>query len=393
MTDIAQLQKDLSGAIISLMRNKRTVFFSMAAANLRHIISETISLKTVTGKVIALPVKTACTDYKSCVYDPTFFGDLTKAEQLFIVAHEVGHVLFKHDLRCGSRDRRIWAKAVDYELNPILINLGLSMPVVGLNDPAFHGMSAEAIYQELLKVEPIGQEDPDQHFIYVETNEVDKAQRELQADNLIIKAAIASEMSGGFSLEDLPESVQDIITKARKPKLNPLRVLGNYISQTFGFMGYNYAKNHRKSSDTMYIPARSKKNVKHVMCFLDSSGSVTEENFAMYRKAIELTCERLKPQKITVIVFDRRLRKEYVLKSPRELSTIELVGRGGTSVFPVVERIQKDQPDLALVFTDGDFRIPEDIQLKRTVWYINDYHGFKMPKNLGVTINYDTPSQ
>ena len=66
-----------------------------------------------------------------------------------------------------------------------------------------------------------------------------------------------------------------------------------------------------------------------------------------------------------------------------------MTGRGGTRIGPVIERIQQDKPDLALVFTDGYFRFPSDIRLKHTVWYINDHDNFKMPKQLGVTINYN----
>ena len=386
---LKELKQALDRSIIALMRDKRTVFFSIAATNLRHLISPTMSGKTQNGTTITVNIPTACTNYKVCVYNPNFFDSLNKAEKVFLVAHEVGHVLFKHDLRCGGRNRAVWAFAADYELNPMLMRMGLQMPDGGLYDRQYDGMSAEQIYEILITQydQPPPDED-DPHFLPSPDNEVDRAKQEYEIDNIILKSTIAAEQAGFCDFEDFPDAIKGLIHSVRKPKLNPLRVLGNYINQSFGFQCYNYAKQHRKSTATHYMPARSKKSVKNLMFFIDSSGSVSEEHFSTYVKAIELSHKRLKPKKATLVVFDTSIREEYDVTKLSNLKRIEMTGRGGTRIAPVIERIQQDKPDLALVFTDGYFRFPSDVRLKHTVWYINDHDNFKMPKQLGVTINY-----
>lgn len=387
---LKELKQALDRSIIALMRDKRTVFFSIAATNLRHLISPTMTGKTQNGVPVVVSIPTACTDYKVCVYNPKFFDSLSKAEKVFLVAHEVGHVLFKHDLRCGNRNRAVWGISADYELNPMLMRMGLYMPDGGLYDSQFEGMSAEQIYEDLIKqYDQPPPDDDDPHFLPSPDNEVDRAKQDYEINNIILKSSIAAEQAGFSDFDGFPEAVKGLIRNVRKPKLNPLRVLGNYINQSYGFQSYNYAKQHRKSTAAHYIPARSKKTVKNIMFFIDSSGSVSEEHFSTYVKAIELSHKRLKPKKATLVVFDDIIREEYDITKLSNLKRIEMIGRGGTRIQPVIERIQHDKPELALIFTDGYFRIPGDIQLKHTVWYINDRDGFKMPKQLGVTINYN----
>ncbi|MHC1745343.1 MAG: hypothetical protein AB9873_20260 [Syntrophobacteraceae bacterium] len=54
-----------------------------------------------------------------------------------------------HQARRGERDPRRWNVAGDLAINPILEESGFRLPAGRLLDPAFKGMSAEAIYSRL----------------------------------------------------------------------------------------------------------------------------------------------------------------------------------------------------------------------------------------------------
>lgn len=388
MQDEIKLQLDRQ--LINLIRNPKTVFFSTVAMNLVQRLDDHINAKDEHGNSVNIPIQTACTDYRQVIYNPKFFASLSSQEQFGLVVHELLHVVLKHKLRLGNRNKKVWGKATDYEINLIIDDMGITLPPNPLLNRSYTGMSAEAIYESLIaEGEPLGEED-DPHFIAGVGESPDEiAKEEIFIDNMILKAAQAAE---GFTEAYMPGQIVEIIQKVKSPPLDPLRVLGNFLSSSFGFQCYNYAKPHKKSSDEMYLPSRRKKRVKHVMYFLDTSGSVEEEHFAAYRAAIELTHRRLSPLKATLLLFDRKINEEYNITSLNQLQHIPMVGRGGTSVFPVMELIKEAKPDLAIIFTDGDFRMPSEPTTARTIWYINDRGpNFQIPAELGITINYETP--
>ncbi|RWC91854.1 MAG: hypothetical protein EOS72_03360, partial [Mesorhizobium sp.] len=99
---------------------------------------------------------TMATDGRSLWYHPVFAAKLTKAEMVFVLAHEVLHNAFEHHIRRQSREPGLWNAACDYAINGELVAAGLTMPKVGLIDPRFTGLSAEEIYRILQDENPSG---------------------------------------------------------------------------------------------------------------------------------------------------------------------------------------------------------------------------------------------
>ena len=93
-------------------------------------------------------VKTAATDGVSLLFNPHFIAQLSRRELVFLVAHEIAHVVLKHMLRRGARDHKRWNKACDYAINIMLddSNYFGDFPQDGLLDARYRGMSSEAIY-------------------------------------------------------------------------------------------------------------------------------------------------------------------------------------------------------------------------------------------------------
>jgi predicted metal-dependent peptidase len=81
--------------------------------------------------------------------DLPFCESLDEDQLMFVLAHELMHCILGHMDRCGDRIRVNWNMAVDYATNLLLVEMGLTMPLDGLFDEHYSGMTAEEIYDAL----------------------------------------------------------------------------------------------------------------------------------------------------------------------------------------------------------------------------------------------------
>ena len=95
---------------------------------------------------------TAGTNNKIVAYHPDFMNSLDEDEQLFILAHEVGHVALNHVFRSDNRDRKIWNIATDAVLNANLIKDGLKFVKGGVNIIDAINYDAETLYNILIEL-------------------------------------------------------------------------------------------------------------------------------------------------------------------------------------------------------------------------------------------------
>jgi predicted metal-dependent peptidase len=75
----------------------------------------------------------------------------------------------------------------------------------------------------------------------------------------------------------------------------------------------------------------------------------------------------------TVLEVDTVVEKEYDVKRIRDLQ-FNIKGRGGTTLFPGLERAKELNPDVVLAFTDGGCEninlIPRKLLPKKIIWVI-----------------------
>ncbi|MDH6578397.1 hypothetical protein [Kitasatospora sp. MAP5-34] len=75
-------------------------------------------------------------------------------EWRFILAHEMLHAALRHGDRCGARDPYLFNVAADYVINGWLLEMGVGeMPDGLLHDPALKGLSAEEVYDRIVRDE------------------------------------------------------------------------------------------------------------------------------------------------------------------------------------------------------------------------------------------------
>ena len=94
---------------------------------------------------------TAATDGEIVYYNSDFLRKLDFKEQLFVMAHEIGHIAFNHIKRSEGKDNNIWNLAADAVLNKYLEGDGLSIIDGGVNMPDAKNYDVEELYDKLLK--------------------------------------------------------------------------------------------------------------------------------------------------------------------------------------------------------------------------------------------------
>ncbi|MFH1914542.1 MAG: VWA-like domain-containing protein [Pseudomonadota bacterium] len=96
--------------------------------------------------------RTAWTDGRVLAYNPAFVEGLSEAQVLGMLAHTVMHPACQHHVRRNGRDAGLWNAACDHAINWVLLDAGFTLPPGHLDDSAYRGMSADAIYAELAAV-------------------------------------------------------------------------------------------------------------------------------------------------------------------------------------------------------------------------------------------------
>lgn len=104
--------------------------------------------------------KTMATDGTSIWYHPEFLEEVTAAELLGILVHELFHCILGHHVRRGDRDPDRWNRACDYVVNPMVLAAGFVLPKWVLLDAQYAGLNAEQVYRLLEQQEEKQQQQP-----------------------------------------------------------------------------------------------------------------------------------------------------------------------------------------------------------------------------------------
>lgn len=92
---------------------------------------------------------TAWTDGRTLGYNPVYVAGLRDEHVQGLMAHTVMHPACQHHTRRKDRDPGLWNIACDHAINWVLLDAGIELPPKYLDDPTYHGMSADEIYAVL----------------------------------------------------------------------------------------------------------------------------------------------------------------------------------------------------------------------------------------------------
>ena len=97
---------------------------------------------------------------------------------------------------------------------------------------------------------------------------------------------------------------------------------------------------------------RAEDGLNHLAYFVDASGSVSDYDILRFNSEIKYIKDQLKPNKLSLIVFDTKIREVIVFDEDDTFDKVVITGRGGTSLVCVREWIQANRPTAAVIFTD-----------------------------------------
>jgi predicted metal-dependent peptidase len=357
----------LSKAKIQLMLYPDSVFYTTLAYSLKQSFDDSIPTAATNGTVIK--------------YNTKFFMDLNPDERIFLMLHEAMHCAYLHIIRGLNCDKHLFNIACDHVINLQLIERGFKMPKGGYADAAYTDMSAEEIYKILIQLPKPPPQDMDGDLQECDAP-AELVEREMQ--DIVMRAALKSQMANEKP-GAIPGEIQIFLNKLLAPKLPWHRILQKYLL-TFAKNNYTFRKPNKRHFPKYHLPSLYSEQLIDIAIAVDISGSVTDADFLRFITETQSIMKMMKPEKITLIQFDTEIQSVTQIRNVRELMAVNFIGRGGTSITPVLEWADINKPQLLLVFTDGYFRFYDQVTKVKTLWLINDNKTFTAP--FGKVIHY-----
>ena len=359
--------RGLDATKLALMTRPDSAFFMTIAFSLRHVWDSMIP--------------TAATDGRSIFFNPKFFMSLTVAERIFVLIHECMHVAYLHMLRLKNFPNKAKANmAADYVINLQLVDRGFTMPACGLLDRQYAGMSTEQVYALL---PDRAAQDFDMDVLEGDPSLSDE-QITQDVQDILVRASVQSKIRGDKP-GTIPGDIENALENILNPRLPWNRVLQKYLN-SFVKNDYSFKTPNRRFFPKYHMPSLTGVKLMDLAVAVDISGSVSDADFNVFVSEVHSILRMMKPEKITFIQFDTKLQHVDEIHSVQELLALTFTGRGGTDVHPVLEWAKQKKPQLLLIFSDGEFRIPTGKAPTETLWVIHNNQAFK--PNFGKVIHY-----
>jgi len=327
--------------------------------------------------------QTAATDGRNFYYNTKFVEKLSTKKLEFLFAHEIGHCVFDHFGRAGSRNRQLCNISQDYAINQILADekIGEVIDEVPIClDSQYRGLAWEEIYDKLYeKAEKISMEDlldqlgeqlddhinedgnqskdgKDQDGDGKKSKKPVISKEEMQKIKDEIKEAmIQSAAAAGAG--KTPAAIQKLIKDLTEAKMNWREVLRMNI-QSIIRNDYSFTRPSRKGWGTgAILPGLVNDDTIDVAIAVDMSGSIGMDDAKTFFSEIKGIMDQYEDFSIKVWCFDTKVYNyaEFTQDNVEELLEYEPMGGGGTD-FEVNWDYMKEngiEPKKFVMFTDG----------------------------------------
>lgn len=317
---------------------------------------------------------------------------LSLEEWKFVLAHEYLHAGLCHHLRCQGRDPYLWNVACDYVINDWLCEMQIGkMPEYGLlYDEDLHGLSAEAIYDMIVKefrkysklstFRGYGKGD----LFGNHTPCFDGIRHGMTLDDFFknsLREGLDYHMSNQRGY--LPAGLVEEIRALTMPPIPWEVSLAEWFDAQFPPLQKHrtYARPSRRQGATPDIPRasytlREEDTVNRTFgVVLDTSGSMSSKQLGLALGAIASFAVSKDVPFVRIIFCDAQATDAGYMAPEDIAGKVEVTGRGGTVLQPGIDVLQntKDFPSNGpiLIITDGDI----ENKLK-----INREHAFLVPK-------------
>ena len=337
-------------------------------------------------------IGTMATNGRHIWFNPHWCEELGIEKTMGVIAHEVFHVVNKHHLRRGERDAKLWNAAGDLLINRMLMDDNYVLPSDGLFDTEWRyaGLPTETIYVRLLEEQNRQQSNRDQKqttgsgpkapnddsnapairpgsdqqggqcsagsrnspgegqarsarqwgevrdLTAPDGKPLSPAQRRQAEHDLNVRirqAAAAAKRAGRFRAAY--GCVVDVATNQvdwhDKFRISFDGLLRGDVSWT--------RPNRRFIQHGRYLPGWRRIGPGRIAFVLDTSGSISAHELAIYTAAVLGILEDTGPEEIALIQCDTRVQYVDYLQPGDSFDRIEVQGRGGTRFQPAFDWI------------------------------------------------------
>lgn len=289
-------------------------------------------------------------------WNPDWFDKLGFKQRQFALLHELWHIALLHGQRCGDRDHKLWNIACDIRINnDLLLEYRYEDAPEGVlydSKYATSDWTEELIYKDLKSCTsdssnsnaPQSNSSKGHQEQTWGTKEFPASPEQLQ---VVQAATTLSRMAG-----KTPGKVEKILNEILKPKLPWKSILHNYLQDKLD-ADWSWNRPNRRFHD-IYLPSLlpDEGRLISVAMFLDTSGSIEQEDITRFVSEVAYIHSEFKPAKLSVLQFDYKIQEEYTYLPDDNLKKFKMKGGGGTSYNPIHKWIEKHKPTLAIIFTD-----------------------------------------
>jgi predicted metal-dependent peptidase len=349
-------------------------------------------------------IATMATDGVSLYFNPEFVDSLNSAELIGTLAHEVMHPALQHHTRRGGRELKRWNMACDYAINPLLVDVGLTLPKNVLLDDRFRGMSAERIYN-LLKAE---EDDGKQNSLDEESQKGGESQSNAdskpsesgdgngpsapQTPGGVGQVLDAPELSEGEdqSVEEqardwqiaveqaenvaklagkMPAGATRSVEASKAAQVDWRELLRRAWSETIP-ADYSWTRPNRRHVWTgLYLPGIVCEGVGEICIAVDCSGSINNRQLGLFEAEIRSILAGQQPRLVHILYFDTEVQKYETFQAGQPVA-LTAVGGGGTDFRPCFSWLADRgiQPQTMVFLTDLWGTFPEKVPPYPVLW-------------------------
>lgn len=349
------------------------------------------------------PNPTAYTDGRRIVVNPKFFKKLAVKERLFVLAHEVLHVILLHpqrmkgyhDLGYGPDLNPFSSKrfniAADYVINAYLNELKVgAQPVGTLLNGQF--TSTDLVDDVYLKIPDDENQDEgwDHHELPTDPSAL--------PDKGTIQRAVAAAGAAQKASGHMPAGLQRLVDELLEPQVKWNEYLRSAITTFAGNNETTWNRPNRRRiavAPYVYLPGRCGTRSGACSLEVDTSGSIGDHELQVFLSEAHGIMSDVQPEKLYVGFVDAALFNDEIIEIEDVNEVLELRqkagGGGGTDMTIMHQELVKRGIEVSyeIVLTDGCCDFGEDTGIP-TIWCITS-EGIDSP--WGITVHVKIPSQ
>ena len=275
-------------------------------------------------------------DGKIIYYNSGKLKHYTKESQVFLMAQQLLHVQLSHYKRGEDLDNRIWRKASDGVVDAMLVRDGFQQPANLVIPHEAEGLSAEQLYDILLK--KADEDDEDEHF---DEDSDNRGETEI---------TVHEEETNKQAGEETGSQDREIDDPGLARAIDDLADLLEPSMQ----LDYDWFPGDT-IRDGMLRENFKPYRVPHAEILLDTSASIDSE---LLRSFVSSVKGLLRDDAVVKVgCFDTECYGFQEVRTDEDISNLEIKGAGGTNFETAINAFTGDA-ETRIIFTDGYAEMP-----------------------------------